>query len=265
MAIATFELILPKLFIHEGGFVNHPKDPGGATNMGITLRTLAGFLGDPKTTVQRLKEMTKAEAAKIYKIQYWDKVHGDRLPAGLDYAVFDFAVNSGTSRAVKELQKIVGAGVDGIIGFETLSKVKSSSLNPKQLANELCKARLAFMKRLKHWPTFKNGWSRRVEEVRQMAVSLVGKTFVDVEATPMQKTLSTSQSQSNPPSKAKDDDVSFFDGLLKLDMLPQIIAALSGAGIFAGNGPLQWAFAIVLVGSVGAGIYMLLKAKKASI
>lgn len=102
---------------YEGGFVNHPRDPGGATNMGITRRTLAAWRGHP-VSVQDVRDLTKSEAMAIYKAHYWDAVQGDRLPRGLDYAVYDYAVNSGPGRAARDLQRCLGVTVDGIIGAQ---------------------------------------------------------------------------------------------------------------------------------------------------
>lgn len=152
---------------HEGGYVDHPRDPGGATNKGITIATFRRYI-NPNGTKQDLRKLTTAQAVVVYKRQYWDAVMGDDLPSGVDYAVADFAVNSGPSRAAKYLQRVVGAKQDGRIGPETLSRVMV--MDRAKVINQLCDDRLAFMKRLKIWPTFKNGWSRRVSEVRALSL-----------------------------------------------------------------------------------------------
>lgn len=148
---------------HEGGYVNHPKDPGGATNMGVTQRTYDGYRKQRRLPPKSVRAITAGEVADIYKRQYWDAVRGDDLPAGLDYAMFDYAVNSGTKRAGQELQRILGftgKNVDGIVGQITLGAV--AERDAFDLIEELCNRRMEFLRRLKHWPTFGRGWTARV-------------------------------------------------------------------------------------------------------
>lgn len=163
MALYT-EQLQSWLFASEGGYVDHPADPGGATNHGITHKTLARWRGVspwwrlPKAEV---KNLSLAEAAQIMKANYWDVVHGDKLPAGLDYAVFDYAVNSGPGRAVKDLQRVLGGiKVDGLVGVETLAAIEGKSV--VKLIAALCEARYAFVKGLSTFPTFGRGWTRRI-------------------------------------------------------------------------------------------------------
>jgi lysozyme family protein len=161
---------IPKILVHEGGYVNDPRDPGGATNKGITIATFRRYV-KPSGTIADLKALTTAQAVIIYKHQYWDAVSADRLPAGVDYAVADFAVNSGPSRAAKYLQDIVGVAQDGKIGPATIAAVNAA--NPAAVINHLCDDRLAFMKRIKGgklWKTFGRGWQRRVDEVRSTSL-----------------------------------------------------------------------------------------------
>lgn len=170
----NFERALSLVLKHEGGYVDHPRDPGGATNKGITLATYRRYVNRSGTKAD-IKALTTHEAGIVYKKQYWDKVRGDDLPGGLDYAVFDFAVNSGPSRAAKYLQKVVGAVQDGQIGKLTLIAVSSSPKSTRQIIDELCADRLAFLKRLKHWPTFKNGWTARVSMVETDAMEMAAQ------------------------------------------------------------------------------------------
>lgn len=154
----------------EGGFVNDPHDPGGATNKGITLATFRRYV-DKSATVDDLKHLTTAQASKVYRSQYWNAIKGDDLPDGVDYAVFDFAVNSGQSRAAKYLQAIVGVPADGKIGPQTLSAVKAT--DSTAIINMLCDRRLDFLSGLPTWRRYKNGWTDRVHGVREVALGMV--------------------------------------------------------------------------------------------
>ncbi len=157
------KICIPRILKHEGGYVNHPNDPGGATNKGITLATYRTFI-NPRGTVADLKKLTEAEAVKVYRFQYWNAVKADQLPVGVDYAVADFAVNSGPHRAAKFLQRVVGADQDGKIGPQTIGLTKQ--MKPADVINALCDDRMEFLQRLSTWGTFGRGWSRRVSEVR---------------------------------------------------------------------------------------------------
>ena len=161
---------IPKILEDEGGFVNNPNDPGGPTNKGITLATFRRYI-KPTGTVADLAKLTTDQAVIVYKRQYWDAVSADLLPAGVDYTVADFAVNSGPSRASKVLQQAVGVAADGIIGPNTLAATRA--LSPEVVIDRVCDERLAFMKRIRNrktnkllWDTFGNGWSTRVRNVR---------------------------------------------------------------------------------------------------
>lgn len=168
--LENFNRALPKFLAHEGGFVNHPNDPGGATNMGVTIANFRRYV-KRGGTVDDLKNITKEQVATVFKRHYWDKVRGDDLPSGVDYCVADFAINSGPSRAAKYLQWAVGVTQDGVIGPKTLAAVNKA--DARAIIKFVCDERLAFMKRIKNrktgkrlWDTFGKGWQRRVDEVR---------------------------------------------------------------------------------------------------
>jgi lysozyme family protein len=154
---------------HEGGYVNHPSDPGGATNHGITLATFRRMV-KPHATIDDLKQMDSETAEDIYRRIYWSAVAGDDLPVGVDLVVFDHGVNAGPRRAIELLQRTVGANPDGIIGKVTLFMV--DKIQPLKLIDQYSKARLSYCQRLKHWKTFGRGWSRRVNETRELALAL---------------------------------------------------------------------------------------------
>lgn len=163
MTVASYKPALSLVLAHEGGYANHPKDPGGATMKGITQRVYDDYRRVKGLPLIHVRYVSPEELAEIYKKQYWRLVRGDDLPAGLDYAVFDFAVNSGVSRAVRYLQRLVGVDDDGIIGNGTLGAVFNFVKTNEELAILLyCANRLAFLKSLKTFPTFGKGWTRRV-------------------------------------------------------------------------------------------------------
>lgn len=165
--IANLELAMKWMLAHEGGYVNHPKDPGGATNRGVTQRVYDMYRRRSKLPTRSVRAIAGNEVAAIYKSQYWDAVKGDDLPSGVDYAVFDYAVNSGPKRAAMELQRVVGARVDGIIGMETVGMARA--MDPFDLIEQLCNRRMAFLRGLKHWKTFGRGWTARVMGVKDGA------------------------------------------------------------------------------------------------
>lgn len=154
---------------HEGGYSDHPSDPGGATNWGCTKAVWEQFVGHP-VTKDDIKALTKEDVKPLYKKRYWDAIHGDALPSGLDYCIFDCAINSGVGRAAKFIQQIVGVPVDGAIGNNTISAI--SQINSVKLINEFSEKRQAFLEALQTFSTFGKGWTRRVEEVRCKALDM---------------------------------------------------------------------------------------------
>ena len=164
---------LPLVLKHEGGFVNHKLDPGGATNKGVTIGTLKRLGidvdGDGDSDIVDLRNLRQSDVERVYKLFYWDTVKADFLPSGVDYAVADFAINSGPSRAAKHLQKIAGVAQDGDIGPKTLAAI--AKMDPQDVVTSLQDSRLRFLRGLKTWPTFGKGWDRRVAEVRAVALA----------------------------------------------------------------------------------------------
>ena len=168
---ANFFKSLEMVLHHEGGFVDHKDDPGGATNKGITHKTYADFLGRPLEDVSELKNIPEEHVQLIYKNGYWDKIKGDELPGGVDFCVFDWAVNSGPGRAAKALQKAVMVLQDGAIGPKTLEAV--SEYSPAAVIEQLTEARIEFYKGLSTYSTFGKGWVRRTKETRDFALEMV--------------------------------------------------------------------------------------------
>ena len=165
----NFKKSLKLVLAHEGGWSDHPSDPGGATMKGVTLATFRRYV-KPTATKTDLRNITDDQLATVYRRHYWNAVSGSELPDGVDYAVFDFAVNSGPSRAAKYLQKVVGTPQDGRIGPATLKAVRAKM--HATVIHELCDDRMAFLKRLDTWKTFGKGWTRRVTDVRTEALRM---------------------------------------------------------------------------------------------
>ena len=170
--INNFELCLGLLLQHEGGFVNDSRDNGGMTNLGVTIKVWEEWVGHP-VSEKEMKALTPAMVGPLYKRKYWDACHADDLVSGLDYAVFDVAVNSGVGRAVKLLQSCVGATPDGGYGSITSALVKKASSDPARLIELFCAKRLEFLQSLKSFEAFGKGWSRRVSEVKDTALKMV--------------------------------------------------------------------------------------------
>ena len=166
MAEKNYQKCLETILHHEGGYVNHPKDPGGENNLGFTKRVYEEWGGS-----KDMKDLLVEDVAPIYKKNYWDKVKGDDLPSGLDLCVFDFGVNAGPGRSAKALQGIVGATQDGGIGPQTLKSV--SQYEPKDMVNKMHDKRQGFYEGLKTFDTFGKGWTRRNLETREKALELL--------------------------------------------------------------------------------------------
>lgn len=164
MAAASFERSLVLTLAYEGGTSDHPDDPGGLTQRGVTQGTYDAWRRRKKLTTRRVTAISDEEIRSVYREGYWNTVSADELPAGIDFAVFDYSVNSGPARSAKALQKLVGVGQDGVIGNLTLDAVERlvASIGEDLTVKLLCEERLAFVKRLKTWATFGRGWSRRV-------------------------------------------------------------------------------------------------------
>ena len=169
----NFDKCLELLFKHEGGYVNHPSDPGGRTNLGVTQQVWEEWVGHP-VTEKEMRNLTPIMVAPLYKRKYWDACRADELVSGLDYAVFDCSVNSGVGRAIKLLQSCVGATPDGGYGPITSALVKKSQeADPDRLISVYCSRRLEFLESLKSFSVFGKGWSRRIAEVKESALKML--------------------------------------------------------------------------------------------
>jgi lysozyme family protein len=164
----NFERSLALVLQHEGGYVNHPSDPGGRTNLGVTQRVWEEYVGHP-VDEQAMRSLTKEMVAPLYKKNYWDVVCGDVLPAGCDYLLFDFAVNAGASRAIKTAQKSLGINADGALGPITTQAL----LTAKDFIEKFSMAKESFYRSLTTFPTFGKGWLNRVAESKKNAEGML--------------------------------------------------------------------------------------------
>ena len=155
----------------EGGYSNDPHDPGGMTNLGVTHIDWAKWVGHQPTEAE-MRALTPKDVQPLYKDWYWDKIQGDDLPKGLDYALYDFGVNSGPVFAVKILQQCLGVFHDGVLGPQTLKAI-SEAPSIRDLASELCERRLTFLQGLPTWNYFGKGWESRVTSVENAAFRMV--------------------------------------------------------------------------------------------
>lgn len=166
----NFDQCLVYLLKHEGGFVNDPRDPGGMTNLGVTRKVYEAFVGhDVDEAIMRA--LTPDLVSPLYRANYWAKIGGDDLPAGVDHAAMDFAVNSGVGRAAKFLQRVVGVKDDGAVGLGTLQAVRR--MDAEIVITDLCNARLAFLQGLSTFDRFGTGWTRRINEVETQAKAMM--------------------------------------------------------------------------------------------
>lgn len=155
----NYAACLQAVLRYEGGKVDDPRDPGGRTAFGITQGTYNGWRAAKGLPLQDVFKITQDEVGAIYRQNYWDAIRGDDLPDGVDMAVFDFAVNSGVSRAAKYLQAAVNVTQDGVIGPKTILATKT------YVANKVTDSRLNFLKGLPTWGAFGRGWANRINDV----------------------------------------------------------------------------------------------------
>lgn len=168
MANGNLAACLKITLSHEGGWSDHPSDPGGATMKGVTIGRYRQYY--PKATKTDLRNISDADLQKIYRDDYWKPVRGDDLPYGVDLAVFDFGVHSGPSRSSRYLQSVVGVKQDGVIGPQTL---KATILaDGKSVIQKLCGKRLSFVQGLSTFKVFGKGWSRRIADIEAKGVAM---------------------------------------------------------------------------------------------
>lgn len=252
MVASSFDAALARVLRHEGGYSNHPADPGGPTNKGVIQRVYDAYRtarGLPKRSV---RELEVSEMRDIYRRQYWDAVRADELPAGLDYAVFDAAVNSGPAQAAKWLQRALGVAADGQVGAVTLQAAAGADL--EVVIEGLCDLRLAMLKGLRTWPVFGRGWAARVADVRRDAVAMAKGGLPPAQSIPADRM-----------AKGAPEDRS----LSTIAKSPEGLAAgvsTIGAMINAAEnpGPMQWAIAVAVLIVVAVGAWFFIRRQRAA-
>lgn len=218
MSAACYPEAIKRVLQSEGGYVNHPSDPGGPTNFGITLAVYRQN-GHPTATADDVKVMPIAEARRIYKSRYADPCNFDDEPAGLDYTVFDYAVNSGVSRANKVVRRI--CSLPDNAPWPTLS-IALSKRDPKAVITAVNDERLKFLQSLKTWPVFGKGWGARVQSVNAAALKMSA-----IGAAPVPSTL--------PPVAAPADQVPQGKGVVPKPDTGKVIVGTGSSGGVAGG------------------------------
>ena len=171
----SFDMVIA----HEGGFTNDERDPGnklpdgrkGSTMLGCTQANWEKYIGH-QVTQDDMKALKKEDVKPLYKRDYWDAVKGDNLPAGVDYAVFDFAINAGSSAARKMIQKALGVTADGAIGPATMKAIQEA--DALELLEKFSHSKEAFYKSLPTFGTYGKGWLKRVADVQTSASTMIG-------------------------------------------------------------------------------------------
>lgn len=173
----NFNKIMDHVFHWEGGYVDHPRDPGGATNMGITIHTMRQLAldldNDGDIDRDDVRLVTKSLAKDIYKVNYWNAVDADSFPSGIDALLMDAAVNSGPRASVRWLQRALGVTADGVLGPQTRGAVRASQ-SLSDLIKKTVDERLKSVRKFKNYDTFGKGWENRIRSLRNLALELAG-------------------------------------------------------------------------------------------
>lgn len=271
----TLGVALRLMFGAEGGYSNRKTDAGGPTKYGVTHKTLAAHLGKPSVTPERVQAMTLAEAETIYRKSYWTQSGGDVLPKGLDFAAFDFGVNSGPNRAVKKLQEVLKkagtytGSIDGWIGEGTIRGVADYPNGLEQLITDYCEARMAFLKAIKGPQGFSangRGWTIRVmgtdpkgqwkaqPGVIGNALKMARNEFEPVVDTPTDYDGAPEGGDAKAEPTAKNP---WLDPGVIFSGAGGILGSLGA--LFSGSGPVQWALAGAILIAVAVGAIIIVK------
>lgn len=197
--MSRFAECLAETLKWEGGWSNHPQDPGGATMKGIVQRVYDPWRekhGKPRQSVRLISD---DEVQAIYRQNYWNIVQGDELPPGIDLAVFDFGVNSGPARGIRYLQTVLGVTADGHMGPVTIKA--AADADPVATVKKLMVDRRAFLNKIPHRKPFLKGWMRRCAGVEQACLAACNLPSLDAPLAP----LADADAQSATQAKANVD------------------------------------------------------------
>ena len=213
MSAGCFKESLDRVLAHEGGYTNHPSDPGGPTNWGITIHDARRYW-KKDASAGDVRAMPRSVACDIYRSKYWDAQRCDALPAGLDYIMFDYGVNSGVGRSGKVLRRVCGMRADAsAVTDEVLAEVRKR--NTEKLIIAMCDERLRFLQSLRTWRVFGKGWGRRVAESRIAALKMARSSTIP-DTTPT--TPASGRAIIPPPA------------IVQLKPAPSSVAVAAGAG-----------------------------------
>jgi lysozyme family protein len=246
MAAESYEHALALVLKHEGGFANHPRDPGGATMRGVIQRVYDAYRDRKGLGRRSVRLIEDAELQEIYRRQYWDAIRGDDLPAGVDYCVFDGAVNSGPVQSARWLQRALGVSADGHIGEGTLDAARLSG-DWENLIDNICDQRMRFLRSLRTWDAFGKGWSRRVAEVRRD-----GKAMVDSAPAESPMPRPDPRPEDEPVGKAPPPEKTPGSSKTLWSVLMQLIALPGAAFAYLADNPM------ILFALVGAAAFLAL-------
>lgn len=265
----TLGVALRLMFGHEGGYSNRKTDSGGPTKYGITHKTLAAYLGKPSVSAERVQALTLAEAEAIYRKSYWAQSGGDVLPKGLDYAAFDFGVNSGPNRAVKTLQKVLGVKPDGWIGEQSMLAVRDYPGGVPALITDYCKARMTFLMGLggsQGWKANGRGWTIRVtgndpKGQWKSEPGVVGNALKmaegDFDAVKDAPTDYEGAPEGGDAKAEPKPEKPWYDPGVLISSAGGLLGSV--AALFSGSGPVQWALAVAILIAVGVGAFFLIR------
>ena len=225
MAQRTWQASLTAILNEEGGFADNPGDPGGATNMGITRKTLSAWRGEPVSR-EDVMMLEKTEAARIYREKFWIAIEGDDLPDGLDLVLFDDAVLSGPRTAIRDLQSALHARVDGVMGSETRAAIAARPV--ADVIALLQAERLARLKSLPHFALFGRGWSRRLQRMERQAKALAKIARVQSPALSAAPTKAAQKGE-NPMAETQQDTKPFWASQTIWSSIAVIGSSLTGA------------------------------------
>ncbi|MEP9368646.1 glycoside hydrolase family 108 protein [Xanthobacter sp. VNH20] len=254
MVASSFATALSRVLSYEGGYSDHPADPGGPTMKGIIQREYDAYRARRGLPKQSVRLISDDEMHDIYRTSYWDACRCDELPPGVDFVVFDGAVNSGPTQSLKWLQRALKVPVDGDIGPVTIEAANACQ-DKAALIDDICDRRIAMLRSLKTFPVFGKGWLSRVADVR-----IRGKALAQGAAAPPPPPAKPADEM----AKAKISDTSALAALKTPEGIAAAIPVATAAVNAAANpGPMAWALAVVIVIAAAVAGYYFLKLRRA--